>query len=140
MIRAALRYRMRISQKSLNITRASKRIGGMPFEAANKIEKVARDSEKVAPQSGAYFVSITRRDRCNLCYVFFLHFAKRVSLSLSLSLSLSSTPIILLIELNLIARFNGNFQLELSHKIFFNFNLILNKSILNSVPTKIIIP
>jgi len=110
----------------------------MPFEAANKIEKVARDSEKVAPQSGAYFVSITRRDRYNLYYVF-LHFAKRVPPSLSLSLSLSSTPPILLIELNLIARFNENFQLELSHKILLNFNPILNKSILNSVPTKIII-
>lgn len=44
----------------------------MPFEAANKIEEVARDPEKVAPQSGAYLVAATRRrDRCNLCWGFF---------------------------------------------------------------------
>ncbi|KYN21128.1 hypothetical protein ALC57_06520, partial [Trachymyrmex cornetzi] len=42
----------------------------MPFEAVNKIEEVARDPEKVVPQSGVYLVAIIRRDCCNLCYVF----------------------------------------------------------------------
>lgn len=42
----------------------------MPFEAANKIEEVAGDPEKVASQSGAYLVATIRRDRHKLCYVF----------------------------------------------------------------------
>lgn len=38
----------------------------MLLEAANKIEEAARYPEKVAPQSGAYLIAVTRL--CNLCF------------------------------------------------------------------------
>lgn len=74
----------------------------MPFEVANKIEEVARDPEKVAPQSGAYPVATTRRDRCNLRHVFSQEILPYESPFLSFFFGVA-TPI-LLIELNLIAR------------------------------------
>jgi len=49
---------------------SSQAYGRMPFEAVNKIEEVARDPEKVVPQSDVYLVAIIHCDRCNLCYVF----------------------------------------------------------------------